>query len=46
MPLGVGGMERVQCFPERGVEGLLDRFGDGERGDHGAVVECGFGLEQ
>ncbi len=44
--LGVGGMERARCFPERGMEGLWGWFGDGERQDCGAVVERSLGSEQ
>ncbi len=37
-------MERAGCCHERGRGGLLNGCGDGDLGDHGAVVECSFGL--
>ncbi len=46
MTVGVGGMERAQCFPERGLDGLLNRFGDGEWGNRGVVVEHSLGFAQ
>ncbi len=46
MTVVVGGMERTWCFPERGVEGLVNGFGDGEWGNFGAVVDHSFGLAQ
>ncbi len=38
MAHGIGAMECVGCQHERGGDGLLDGFVDGEQRGHGAVV--------
>ncbi len=44
MAVGMGNMERTRSVPEGGVEGVLNRVGDGEWGNHGAIAERGFGF--